>query len=279
NSVPSTVRAQLGDSLSLECSIKPSYQYTLFWFKQTPGEAPQNIAFWSGNFNDDIYYNDKFNQSGRYQVKKSINFFSLSIISLEITDMGTYYCGVVRQRNILFGNGTEICLTSKRGAKMIVYSIFLIAQLGDSLSLECSIKPSYQYTLFWFKQSPGEAPQNIAFWSGNFNDDIHYDDKFNRSERYQVKKSINFFSLSIISLEITDMGTYYCGVVRQRNILFGNGTEICLKSKHYMRFYLGNFQLIIFKNISVYFSHKYNTIQYSLFLYSPKSHRKCRNGL
>uniref|UniRef100_A0A8C4XC36 Ig-like domain-containing protein n=1 Tax=Erpetoichthys calabaricus TaxID=27687 RepID=A0A8C4XC36_ERPCA len=224
-----TVRAQLGDSLSLECSIKPSYQYTLFWFKQTPGEAPQNIAFWSGNFNDDIYYNDKFNQSGRYQVKKSINFFSLSIISLEITDMGTYYCGVVRQRNILFGNGTEICLTN------VILADFLHlqtvrAQLGDSLSLECSIKPSYQYTLFWFKQSPGEAPQNIAFWSGNFNDDIHYDDKFNRSERYQVKKSINFFSLSIISLEITDMGTYYCGVVRQRNILFGNGTEICLKS-------------------------------------------------
>ncbi|MBN3292819.1 KV5AK protein, partial [Polypterus senegalus] len=194
--------------------------------------------------------------------------------------MGIYSCGVVKHGNVIFGNGTELCFTGndyrlrmnpavlilglinailvvslvclavKKGcsceySKRVILADFrhvqtVRAQLGDSLSLECSIKLSSQYTLFWFKQTPGEAPQNIVFWSGNLNDDIYYNDRFNQRGRYRVKKRMNSFNLSIISLEITDMGTYYCGVMRQRNILFGNGAEICLTSKDYMRVYLGN---------------------------------------
>uniref|UniRef100_A0A8C4SP84 Ig-like domain-containing protein n=1 Tax=Erpetoichthys calabaricus TaxID=27687 RepID=A0A8C4SP84_ERPCA len=216
-----TVRAQLGDSLSLECSIKPSYQYTLFWFKQSPGEAPQNIAFWSGNFNDDIHYDDKFNRSERYQVKKSINFFSLSIISLEITDMGTYYCGVVRQRNILFGNGTEICLKSNKNVRRIFQRpVLKPVQYGDSITLECVVNQAVfgnVHLIYWLHWTVEGTYHSIRNTHGN---------KITCAEDSQEC----VYSLQRQNFSSEDYGMYYCAVVSCGEVIFvmmlGNGTEI-----------------------------------------------------
>ncbi|XP_039602007.1 immunoglobulin kappa light chain-like [Polypterus senegalus] len=219
-----TVRAQLGDSLSLECSIKLSSQYTLFWFKQTPGEAPQNIVFWSGNLNDDIYYNDRFNQRGRYRVKKRMNSFNLSIISLEITDMGTYYCGVMRQRNILFGNGAEICLTSNKTVRRIFQRpVLKSVRYGDSVTVECVVNRAVfgdVHLIYWLHWTVEGTYHSIRNTHGN---------KITCAEDSQEC----VYSLQRQNFSSEDYGMYYCAIVSCGEVIFGNGTEFTDQSNHF----------------------------------------------
>ncbi|XP_039602155.1 uncharacterized protein LOC120524358 [Polypterus senegalus] len=105
-----SVRAQLGASVDLECHMPTSYPDTYIWIKHTPGDAPETIVFWSNNGNVSYATNDG---STRYQVMKSSSSLNLSITHLNTSDLGTYYCGMVKGKVMVLGNGTEICLTDK----------------------------------------------------------------------------------------------------------------------------------------------------------------------
>uniref|UniRef100_A0A8C4TC76 Ig-like domain-containing protein n=1 Tax=Erpetoichthys calabaricus TaxID=27687 RepID=A0A8C4TC76_ERPCA len=216
--------SKLGASVDLECYMPTFFPDTYIWIKHTPGDAPKTIVFWSNNGNVSYTTNDG---STRYQVMKSSSSLNLSITHINTSDLGTYYCGMVRGKVMMLGNGTEICLTGECFLRFHIVHKFNASDC--SVNLECHMKVFSQYSYIWIKHSQGELPETIVFWSHNEGRTHKANDG---STRYQVMTSLSSFNLSITHLDTSDLGTYYCGVVKPDDILFGNGTEVCLTGEH-----------------------------------------------
>uniref|UniRef100_A0A8C4TCJ4 Ig-like domain-containing protein n=1 Tax=Erpetoichthys calabaricus TaxID=27687 RepID=A0A8C4TCJ4_ERPCA len=217
-----SVRAQLGGSVDLECHMQTLSPYNYFWIKHTPGEAPETIVFWLSNGN--VYYKANDGRT-RYQVMKSSSSFNLSITHLDTSALGTFYCGVVRHQEILYGTNLSSKISQPHRS--------VRAKLGASVDLECYMPTFFPDTYIWIKHTPGDAPKTIVFWSNNGNVSYTTNDG---STRYQVMKSSSSLNLSITHINTSDLGTYYCGMVRGKVMMLGNGTEICLTGECFLRF-------------------------------------------
>uniref|UniRef100_A0A8C4XBS9 Ig-like domain-containing protein n=1 Tax=Erpetoichthys calabaricus TaxID=27687 RepID=A0A8C4XBS9_ERPCA len=244
-----SVRAQLGGSVILECHMPTPSTYTYIWIKLTPGKAPDIIAFWSNLYNKDVAF--KENGNVKYEVMKSSSSFNLSITHLDASALGTYYCGVLC---IFFGTKIFIEKTDwKRESEPVQY--------GDDVTLECIINRGVfgdAHQVFWIHRTIRGSYQTIR--------STHENKRTCESQEcvYSLQKK-NF-----------TLGTYYCGVVRPKGILFGNGTEISLTGKCYHLF----FSSICFCFIIILFYLKkitLHTLKSNLDNKGPQKSRKAKN--
>uniref|UniRef100_A0A8C4XBY6 Ig-like domain-containing protein n=1 Tax=Erpetoichthys calabaricus TaxID=27687 RepID=A0A8C4XBY6_ERPCA len=194
-----SVTAQLGDSVTLQGFISHSPHNNYIWFKQTFGKAPQYVLSSKADSNDSIFYNE-FQKSNRFQIQKTKNSFNLSISRLEPSDMGTYYCGVVRRSDVLFGNGTELYVLCNEPLNLQLHQHFG-AQYRD------------HHHVYWFWKTKEGTHQSLKTSSENI---IQCN---NSSEEcvYSLQKQ-NFSSW--------DVGTYYCALTMCGQIFLGNGAEL-----------------------------------------------------
>ena len=102
---------------------------------------------------------------------------------------------------------------------------FQTVKIGDSATIECHIKSIIKKRV-WYKYTLGKRLQLVAA----------FNDKYNWSEiseeflnRYSAKFDKTKSHLSISETTWEDVGTYFCGVVRLKNIQFGSGTFLMLK--------------------------------------------------
>uniref|UniRef100_A0A8C4XGA4 Ig-like domain-containing protein n=1 Tax=Erpetoichthys calabaricus TaxID=27687 RepID=A0A8C4XGA4_ERPCA len=198
-----SVRAQLGGSVNLECHMKVFSQYSYIWIKHSQGELPETIVFWSHNEGRTHKANDG---STRYQVMTSLSSFNLSITHLDTSDLGTYYCGVVKPDDILFGNGTEVCLTGDYTFQM---------PYGDDVTLECVINRTVfgnARQVFWIHRTIGGSYQTIR--------STHENQRKCAGESQEC-----VYSLQKKNFSFQDVGTYYCALVSCGEVILGNGTE------------------------------------------------------
>ncbi|KAG2457155.1 IGK protein, partial [Polypterus senegalus] len=203
-----SVRAQLGGSVNLACHMKISSQYSYIWIKYTQGELPETIVFWSNHEDRTLKGNDG---STRYQVMTSLSSFNLSIKHLNASDLGTYYCGVVKPESILFGSGTEICLSGSISKESL--PIFKVTEEEHIVTLSCIINQDIygeEFRVLWFHESLGESSQKITTISGNgtMKRDCG-------STECIVKSSLNYLAA----------GKYYCGVVMCGRVFISNETN------------------------------------------------------
>uniref|UniRef100_A0A8C4SQW4 Ig-like domain-containing protein n=1 Tax=Erpetoichthys calabaricus TaxID=27687 RepID=A0A8C4SQW4_ERPCA len=204
-----SVRAQLGGSVHLECHMKVSSQYSYIWIKHTQGELPETIVFWSYHEGRTHKANDG---STRYQVMTSLSSFNLSITHLDTSDLGTYYCGVVKPYDILFRNGTE--KTSDLAVPITVRQLCKI-QYGDDVTLECIINRRVfgnAHQVFWIHRTIGGSYQTIR--------STHENQRKCAGESQECVHSLQKKNFSF-----QDAGTYYCALVSCGEIILGNGTE------------------------------------------------------
>ncbi|XP_051783204.1 uncharacterized protein LOC114644546 isoform X1 [Erpetoichthys calabaricus] len=208
-----SVRAQLGGSVHLECHMKVSSQYSYIWIKHTQGELPETIVFWSYHEGRTHKANDG---STRYQVMTSLSSFNLSITHLDTSDLGTYYCGVVKPYDILFRNGTEVCLTGKETIRGIFQPpVLKPVQYGDDVTLECIINRRVfgnAHQVFWIHRTIGGSYQTIR--------STHENQRKCAGESQECVHSLQKKNFSF-----QDAGTYYCALVSCGEIILGNGTE------------------------------------------------------
>uniref|UniRef100_A0A8C4XBX5 Ig-like domain-containing protein n=1 Tax=Erpetoichthys calabaricus TaxID=27687 RepID=A0A8C4XBX5_ERPCA len=210
-----SVTAQLGDSVTLQGFISHSPHNNYIWFKQTFGKAPQYVLSSKADSNDSIFYNE-FQKSNRFQIQKTKNSFNLSISRLEPSDMGTYYCGVVRRSDVLFGNGTELCLSGKYISPVFQPPVLTPVQYGDSVTVKCiitGVRYRDHHHVYWFWKTKEGTHQSLKTSSENI---IQCN---NSSEEcvYSLQKQ-NFSSW--------DVGTYYCALTMCGQIFLGNGAEL-----------------------------------------------------
>ncbi|CAJ1059005.1 uncharacterized protein LOC117817690 isoform X1 [Xyrichtys novacula] len=100
---PETQSVEVGDSVSLQCSLLFKYKETrvqcpgehdVYWFRAGSGESPPGLIY--------THKNRSFKEEERGCV------YSLSKTIQNSSDAGTYYCAVVTCGEILFGEGTTV---------------------------------------------------------------------------------------------------------------------------------------------------------------------------
>ncbi len=81
--------------------------YDMFWYKQIKGQQPCAVVK-AGAVADPIFHKGYMNT--RFNITRSKNRLSLSIINISHWDEAVYYCGVEIFFDIEFGNGVFLAL-------------------------------------------------------------------------------------------------------------------------------------------------------------------------
>ncbi|XP_042563897.1 uncharacterized protein LOC122132945 [Clupea harengus] len=179
-----------------------------------------------------VLYNE-FNNS-RFNIHRGSVSFRLSISNIQSSDEAFYFCGVRITFEIRFGNGTYLLVEgtlSTRITCISIYFFYLNVSLeysviqapvsdpvhpGDSKTLECEVLTDTRteyLRVFWFRPASGDSHPGVIYT--------------NNSRGGQCEGRC-IYSLSKKDINISDAGTYYCGIATSRQILFGNGTALII---------------------------------------------------
>ncbi|KAK1167613.1 hypothetical protein AOXY_G10340 [Acipenser oxyrinchus oxyrinchus] len=131
--------------------------------------------------------------------------------------------------NRLFLLNVLFCIAYEIPAQRIVQPrLSVTAQLGEPVTLECSVVSTRQIIQAWFKQVIGQPPMRILKDDGQAEHTFY---EFGNKSRFQIEKNESSFNLRILKMESSDMAVYYCAALRGSHVLFGNGTALLFKGK------------------------------------------------
>ncbi|XP_072290438.1 uncharacterized protein [Eucyclogobius newberryi] len=205
--IPVTV-VQPGDNVTLHAFFERVY-----WYKQTPGQMMQFIAFSYYEFKTADSFKD---QRFHFTIVDNQPVFTIQNIRKE--DEAIYYCISIDGYGQNFMNGTFLVVDDGANSQSCVHvrqspSSAAVAP-GRSVSLQCSLQPKnnkrqiqcpQQHNVLWFRAG-SEKPHTGFMYNST-----------NSSCVYTLSKTIERSS---------DTGTYYCAVDTCGHILFGTGTQV-----------------------------------------------------
>ncbi|XP_062405560.1 uncharacterized protein LOC134095862 [Sardina pilchardus] len=212
------MKAKTGTTVTLECFVSEENQHDpIVWYKQSFGQKPLGLGT-AQHFVSPILYGE-FDNS-RFNISKRLGSPHLSMSNIKLSDEAFYSCGVRIDSDIHFGNGTYLFVEEKDKLRSItdVFQAVLptAVQLGDSETLECVVlaeSRTEDLRVFWFRPASGGSHPGVIYtnksWTGPCEGRCVYS---------LPKKDVN----------ISDAGTYYCGIATSEQILFGNGTAVVI---------------------------------------------------
>ncbi|KAG5270483.1 hypothetical protein AALO_G00193130 [Alosa alosa] len=215
------LEANIGASVTLECIVsgKDGHE-SITWFKQNIGQLPQVVGKILLFMPKPFLYNG-FNNS-RFNLNKGSR--SLAIANILPSDEGSYFCGKITPFEIKFGNATYLIVKGKNRLKDPITEVIQVAlpdpvHPGDSETLECVVlanSTTEDLRVFWFRPASGGSHPGVIYtnksWTGTCEGHCVYS---------LPKKDVN----------ISDAGTYYCGIATSGQILFGSGTALVLAER------------------------------------------------
>ncbi|XP_066561858.1 immunoglobulin kappa light chain [Amia ocellicauda] len=210
------LRAQLGDSVSLQCFIHQQSLKQLFWYKQVVGEAPK-CMFSSYGQSGQLTRHGEFNHS-RFSVQRTGSAFHLCISNTEPTDIGTYYCATLDYSQVLFGGGSTLLLRDT-DSRFIQPPLFQSLQSGLNSDLQCMMESrnlSADHRVQWFIKLSGQPSSKTPFTAGSMIQSSSEDDLPAQGCVYNLSKR---------NLSCSDAESVYCAVATCGEILFGKRTE------------------------------------------------------
>ncbi|KAK6466271.1 hypothetical protein HHUSO_G36544 [Huso huso] len=132
--------------------------------------------------------------------------------------------------NRLFLLNVLFCIAYEIPAQLIVQPrLSVTAQLGESVTLQCSISRTQHSTFTWFKQVIGQPPVYMLKYDGKSKP--IFLDEFNDKSHFKMQNIQSSFNLTILKAENPDMAVYYCAALSGSHVLFGNGTTLLIKGK------------------------------------------------
>ncbi|XP_069027631.1 uncharacterized protein [Embiotoca jacksoni] len=243
------------DSATLQCSIlsdpehmKCPGHHSVFWFRVGSDESHPDTIFTDGNRNNECDEESDAQKSCVYR-------FSKNIIS---SDAGTYYCAVTTCGRILFGNISKLhlgCMFSQEDStvifllcavlaiSLIVIAVFIHAikknksdtcrdtlvpittvQIGEPVTLTCSLLKFSSVRFQWYKQSAGDNLKLIVkLWTST----SEFEPEFPQS-RFQAHLHDGFSNLTILRTVQEDEGMYHCASTGWINTAW-TGTYLLVK--------------------------------------------------
>ncbi|XP_031425663.2 uncharacterized protein LOC105910419 [Clupea harengus] len=211
--------AKTGGTVTLECFLSEKTRTDpVVWYKQSVGQMPLLLGS-AQPLQPSVLYNE-FNNS-RFIMNRGSVTFHLFISNIQSSDEAFYFCGVKIGYEIRFGNGTYLLVKEKDQLRSSIAAV-IQAQVsdpvhpGDSKTLECEVQTETRtedLRVFWFRPASEDSHPGVIYT--------------NNSRSGQCEGRC-VYSLSKKDINISDAGTYYCGIATSRQILFGNGTALII---------------------------------------------------
>ncbi|CAK6973022.1 uncharacterized protein LOC128383783 [Scomber scombrus] len=211
------ISANVGDSVTLQCSDKGDVSARLYWYKQTLGQKPRLISTFYEFDRNYTFYNE-FKNNPRFTLDTENSKNHVTITDLHISDSATYYC-VSSYLNIV--HFLEVTTLSVQGSALVHQSASESIQPGGSVTLNCTVHTGTcddgEHSVYWFKNSEESHP-GLIYTHGGRNDQCE------RNTSTQTHTCV--YNLPMKSLNLSHAGTYYCAVASCGQILFGDGTKL-----------------------------------------------------
>ncbi|KAK7904655.1 hypothetical protein WMY93_017262 [Mugilogobius chulae] len=209
---PDYISVQPGDSVTLKCSFTisncPQDHISVTWKKKN--SASEIVSWNSGT--------KKINCESQVNTGEASCVHNLTM-TVSSADDGTYLCVVFACGNTLSGSGTKIQLHAQTESQFLQ-----TAALGATVHVKCQIFSGLR-TLVWYKLDSNRKLQQLA--SVN----IREDRGILTNPRHSVQSSQTNSILSISNVTLEDAGTYFCGVIKEKEVVFAPGTEVVVQGK------------------------------------------------
>uniref|UniRef100_A0A8B9JIK2 Ig-like domain-containing protein n=1 Tax=Astyanax mexicanus TaxID=7994 RepID=A0A8B9JIK2_ASTMX len=132
-------------------------------------------------------------------------------------------------------------LTDREIEKYVVTSVLhqkpavLSVKAGEAVTLRCSFEEQkMNERMVWYKQKPGQAPQNVGSLIANIK---IISLEFEKSG-IKLERTSNSISLIIPNTTKHDEGTYFCGFSQISTVQFSTGTFLTVTGNHYIYIFL-----------------------------------------
>uniref|UniRef100_A0A3P8RV08 Ig-like domain-containing protein n=1 Tax=Amphiprion percula TaxID=161767 RepID=A0A3P8RV08_AMPPE len=216
----SLIVVELGDNLTLTCSVSGEKPRILYWYKLSFGNMFQRVAV---GYMDFPALEDQFDSS-RFSITKVGDAFSLTIRNISKEDEGTYLCQGGSSYTMFFSSHLYVNHTDpehqQKSVSVKQSPDVESVRLGNSMTLRCSF-------LYKNKENTGRCPEEHRvhwFRAGSESDPgVIYTDSTCSNE---PEERSCIYCLSKTIRESSDAGTYYCAVATCGQILFGQGTKV-----------------------------------------------------
>ncbi|XP_041031398.1 uncharacterized protein LOC121270156 [Carcharodon carcharias] len=187
---------------------------------------------------------ERISSGGRFVVSmnKAEKIFSLEIRDVRVEDTATYYCkaqykcgcGSIWKDGSIDGSGTKVTVTAGSSLLMFQNPPLQTSAVGDTVTLSCEYSGICQYTVHWYRQSPGQAPEYLLqrHTSGEENKENAAGERISAS----IDSAEKISRLNISKLQVSDSAVYYCAQSRRtaqctkmnQFILFCNNLHVTL---------------------------------------------------
>ncbi|XP_019123727.2 immunoglobulin kappa light chain-like [Larimichthys crocea] len=105
---------------------------------------------------------------------------------------------------------------------------FILANVGDNVTLRCFYKGDISVVLFWYKQTLGQKPRLIStFYKHDKNGT--FSDEFKNNRRFTLETVEGKNHLTISNLHTSDSATYYCTSCYAYTFEFTEATTVSVK--------------------------------------------------
>ncbi|XP_069027308.1 uncharacterized protein [Embiotoca jacksoni] len=219
--VPVTT-VQIGEPVTLTCSLLKSRSEQFKWYKQSAGD---NLKLIVTLLTYTSTFGPEFLQS-RFQAHLYDGFSNLTILRTVQEDEGMYHCTNADWYGTEW-NGTYLSLKgNSQTSKYTVTQWPTASSPGrDSATLQCSIlsdpehmKCPGHHSVFWFRVGSDKSHPDTIYTDGDRNNECDEESDAQKSCVYRFSKNISS----------SDAGTYYCAVATCGRILFGNISKLHL---------------------------------------------------
>ncbi|XP_078426467.1 uncharacterized protein LOC144698392 [Cetorhinus maximus] len=165
---------------------------------------------------------ERISSGGRFvvSVNKAGNSFSLEIRGVRVEDTATYYCKAQYEAVSLWwdtyyadGSGTVVTVTADSSSIISRNPPVQTSPAGHTVTLRCEYSGFCQYTVQWYRQSPGQAPEYLLqrHTSGEENKEKAAGGRISAS----IDSAEKISRLDISKLQLSDSAVYYCDLSRR----------------------------------------------------------------
>uniref|UniRef100_A0A3Q1E9X5 Ig-like domain-containing protein n=1 Tax=Acanthochromis polyacanthus TaxID=80966 RepID=A0A3Q1E9X5_9TELE len=209
-----------GDNMTLRCFYEGD-AVMLYWYKQTLGQEPRLISTSYKHDIDGTFYNE-FQSDPRFTLVRVKGKNHLKITNLHISDSATYYCASSYLFTLDFAEGTTINVNHSglNFQTLAQQATSKAIQPGDAVTLNCTVNTGTcdgERSVYWFR-TEGESYPGLIHTCGGRKD--------NCEKEPNTQTHTCVYNLPLKSLNLSNVGTYYCAAASCGHILFGNETKL-----------------------------------------------------
>ncbi|XP_060678048.1 uncharacterized protein LOC132808244 [Hemiscyllium ocellatum] len=208
------------ESLTITCVFNAYHWYYTYRFESgTFFKQTQTATEW-----------ERISSGGRFVLStdKAQKTFSLKIRDARVEDTATYYCKAGYWSNAhsdrhIDGSGTVVTVTPDSSTPISQRPLVQTSPAGDNVTLTCKYSGSCQYTVYWYSQSPGQAPKYLLQRDTTGEAKKENAAGLRISESFDPQAKIS--RLMISRIQLSDSAVYYCARSRQSARTLIQGTE------------------------------------------------------